>query len=145
MHIILDLVSALELEATGAGTIVFRHLDAGGVMPNSVYYTRTDRVAELGDRVDRFVDGVDAGMALIRAGRAEAAIDQVLAARWPEKDPALLRSAIDQMVAGGVWDTTVIDRAAPTAGCGSSKRADWSALPTSLETLLGSHTVGIAA
>ena len=42
--IIADLVTAKTLEATGAGTIVFRHLDSGGTRPNSVYYCRTDRL-----------------------------------------------------------------------------------------------------
>ncbi len=97
-------------------------------MPNSVYYTRTDRVAELGDRVDRFVDGVDAGMALIRAGRAEAAIDQVLALAGPRRTRhcCAARSTRWSQAASGTPPSSTVRP--PTAGCGSSKRADWSAL-----------------
>lgn len=108
--IILDLVSAEELVAAGGGSIVFRHLDAGGVMPNSVYYTRTDRIEELGDRVPRFMDGIAAAMQRITAGDADAEITAVLAARWPDKDQSLLRRAADEMAAGGVWDSAVVDR-----------------------------------
>ncbi|MBF4594523.1 ABC transporter substrate-binding protein [Curtobacterium flaccumfaciens] len=107
--IILDLVSAEELVAAGGGSIVFRHLDAGGVMPNSVYYTRTDRIEELGDRVPRFMDGIAAAMQRITAGDADAEITAVLAARWPDKDQSLLRRAADEMAAGGVWDSAVVD------------------------------------
>jgi NitT/TauT family transport system substrate-binding protein len=109
--IILDLVSAKELVADGFGTIVFQHLDHG-VMPNSVYYGVTSHVIELGDRVDRFMDGIAAGMVQITEGKADAVIDRVLAARWPDKDKALLRQAAQEMADGGVWDSAVIDRAA---------------------------------
>ena len=60
--IILDLVTALEVEATGTGRIVFRNLDSGGIMPNSVYYARVDRVDELRDRFTRFTACIDAAM-----------------------------------------------------------------------------------
>jgi len=110
--IVLDLLSASELVAAGHGTIVFSHLAEGGVMPNSVYYVRTDRVDEIADKVERFVGAVEQGMRKITSGDADAEISAVLAARWPEKDAALLRSAVEQMAEGGVWDTTEIDAAA---------------------------------
>ncbi|PPF55679.1 ABC transporter substrate-binding protein [Clavibacter michiganensis] len=110
--IVLDLLSAKELVASGGGQVVFQHLEAGGVMPNSVYYARADRVDELADRAARFIDGIEAAMQRITAGEASAEIDAVLAARWPDRDPALLLEAVAEMAAGGVWDTTVIDEAA---------------------------------
>ncbi|NQX35694.1 ABC transporter substrate-binding protein [Herbiconiux sp. VKM Ac-2851] len=109
--IILDLLSAKELVAAGEGTIVFSHLDSGGVMPNSIYYCRTDRLEELSDRINRFIDAIGTAMERITSGAATAEIDTVLASRWPDRDPALLRQAADEMAAGGVWDTTVIDPA----------------------------------
>lgn len=108
--IILDLVSAEELVAAGGGTIVFRHLQSGGVMPNSVYYCLSERVDELNDRVERFMDGIAAAMTRITSHEADAEIEAVLAARWPGKDTALLRRAADEMAAGGVWDSAVVDR-----------------------------------
>lgn len=107
--IILDLVSAEELVAAGGGTIVFRHLQSGGVMPNSVYYCLTERVAELSDRIDRFMDGIAAAMTKITSHDADTEIEAVLAARWPDKDAVLLRRAADEMTAGGVWDSAVVD------------------------------------
>ena len=109
--IILDLVTALEVEATGAGTIVFRHLDSGGTMPNSVYYARTDRVEELSDRFARFTACIDAAMQALPA-TPDATIDAILTARWPAKDLGILRDATRQMRESTVWQTVAIDPAA---------------------------------
>jgi NitT/TauT family transport system substrate-binding protein len=109
--IIADLVTALELEASGAASIAFRHLDAGGIMPNSVYYCRTDRVGELRERITRFVAGIDAGMRLVPTADPRS-IDDILARRWPQKDQGILREAQRQMAASAVWQTVAIDEKA---------------------------------
>ncbi|MFJ9626160.1 ABC transporter substrate-binding protein [Streptomyces sp. NPDC091280] len=109
--IIADLVTATELEAAGAARIVFRHLDGGGIMPNSVYYCRTERVAELRDRITRFVAGIDAAMRLLPTVDPHT-VDSVLKRRWPEKDPGILREAQRQMAESAVWDTVAIDESA---------------------------------
>ena len=44
--IIVDLVNAHLLEHRGTGTITYRHADAGGSMPNSVYYTLPHLIGE---------------------------------------------------------------------------------------------------
>ncbi|CAB4699850.1 MAG: hypothetical protein F2667_04680 [Actinobacteria bacterium] len=106
--IILDLVTALEVEASGAGTIVFRNLDHGGLMPNSVYYARTDRVEELRDVLARFTGCVAAAMDALPSAPA-ATIDSILATRWPAKDIDILRDAAAQMTASAVWETVAID------------------------------------
>ncbi|MBU2662468.1 ABC transporter substrate-binding protein [Actinoplanes bogorensis] len=108
--IVLDLVTALEVEASGAGTIVYRHLDSGGTMPNSVYYARTDRVAELADRFTRFTACIDAAMQAV-PGTPAATIDAILTARWPGKDLGILREATRQMTASTVWKTVAVDPA----------------------------------
>ncbi|GAA4557125.1 ABC transporter substrate-binding protein [Pseudonocardia xishanensis] len=109
--IVLDLVTAIELERSGRGHVVFRHLDSGGLMPNSVYYVRTDRVEELRDRISRFVSCLAESMARLHEVPA-ATIDGVLAARWPGKDITVLREAVDQMKAGRTWETVAVDPAA---------------------------------
>jgi NitT/TauT family transport system substrate-binding protein len=106
--IIADLVTALELEAAGTGRIVFRHLDAGGIMPNSVYYCRTDRVEELREPISRFVTGIDAAMRLVPSADPHS-IDEILKHRWPEKDQGILREAQRQMATSAVWHTVAID------------------------------------
>jgi NitT/TauT family transport system substrate-binding protein len=109
--IVLDLVTAAELATSGRGHIVYRNLEHGGVMPNSVYYCRTDRLEELRDRLTRFVSCLDIAMRRLPETPTEV-IDAVLAARWPHKDLPILRAAVEQMASGGVWDTVAID---PTA------------------------------
>jgi NitT/TauT family transport system substrate-binding protein len=138
--IILDLVSAEELVAAGGGTIVFRHLDAGGIMPNSVYYCVSERLEVLGDRVDRFMDGIAAAMAQITSHDADAEIDAVLAARWPDKDTALLRKAVDEMADGGVWDSAVIDRDASDRWMRILSEGGLVTHQPSLEELLGASS-----
>lgn len=108
--IVLDLVTAMEVEATGTGRIVFRNLDDGGTMPNSVYYARTDRVEELRDRFTRFTACIDAAMTALPTTPA-ATIDAILAARWPGRDIDILREATRQMIASTVWETVAIDPA----------------------------------
>ena len=106
--IVLDLVTALEVEATGVGTIVFRNLDGGGVMPNSVYYARVDRVEELRDRLTRFTACIDAAMQALPTTPA-GTVDAVLTTRWPAKDLDILRNATRQMTASTLWSTVAID------------------------------------
>ncbi|MCA4131756.1 ABC transporter substrate-binding protein [Arthrobacter sp. M4] len=143
--IILDLLSAKELVAAGEGTIVFSHLDAGGVMPNSVYYCRTDRADELADRIARFVEAIAVSMERITSGAATAEIDTVLAARWPDRNPALLRQAVDEMARGGVWDTTVIDAGASGRWMRILADAGLITRAPSLDELSGTRTVGTAS
>lgn len=109
--IIADLVTATELEASGAARIVFRHLDDGGIMPNSVYYCRTERVAELRDRITQFVTGIDTAMRLLPTVDQHT-VDAILKRRWPEKDQGILREAQRQMAESAVWDTVAIDESA---------------------------------
>jgi len=109
--IIADLVTAKTLEAAGTGTIVFRHLDGGGTMPNSVYYCRTDRLEELADRAGRFTAAIAEAMQLLPDVEASV-IDEILVSRWPDGDLAVLRSAVEEMRASEVWATTVVDPAA---------------------------------
>jgi NitT/TauT family transport system substrate-binding protein len=106
--VIADLGTASELQAAGFGTIVFRHLDSGGLMPNSVYYCQTTRVEELRDRVTRFVGCIDEAMRMTR-DLDPALLDQILAERWPSKDRALMRSVVDALVSSDVWGSVAID------------------------------------
>ncbi len=106
--VIADLGTASELQAAGFGTIVFRHLDSGGLMPNSVYYCQTARVEELRDRVTRFVGCIDQAMRMTQE-LDPALLDQILAERWPTKDRALMRSVVDALVTSDVWGSVAID------------------------------------
>jgi len=54
--IIADLVTATVLQDNGIGHISFEHAKAGGIMPNSVYYGRTEPLDELAPALTGFVD-----------------------------------------------------------------------------------------
>lgn len=143
--IILDLLSASELVAAGGGSVVFSILDAGGVMPNSIYYCRTDRFEELSERIERFMDAIATAMVQINAGTVDAAIETVLAERWPTKDRALLHAAITRMAEGGVWDTTVIDPDGSDRWMRILAEAGLVVRAPSLAELTGARTVGASA
>ena len=109
--IIADLVTATELEASGAARIVFRHLEGGGIMPNSVYYCRTDRVEELRERITAFVASIDAAMRLVPTADPHS-VDAILKQRWPDKDQGIMRAVYQQLADSAVWQTVAIDESA---------------------------------
>ena len=106
--IIADLGTATELQAAGFGEIVFRHLDSGGLMPNSVYYCQTSRVEELRERITTFTGCIAEAMRMTK-DLDPALLDTILAERWPTKDRALMRSVVDTLAASEVWQTVAID------------------------------------
>ncbi len=81
---IADLGTASELEAAGFGGIVFRHLDSGGLMPNSVYYCQSARVEELRERITTFTGCIAEAMEMTQ-NLDEGLLDAILAERWPTK------------------------------------------------------------
>ncbi len=109
--IIADLGTATELEAAGYGGIVFRHLDSGGLMPNSVYYCQSSRVEELRERVTRFVGCIAEAMRMTQSLDQDL-LDRILAERWPDKDRGLMRSVVDSLAGSSVWQTVAIDAGA---------------------------------
>jgi len=105
---IADLGTASELEAAGFGGIVFRHLDSGGLMPNSVYYCQSARVEELRERIATFTGCISEAMEMTQ-NLDEGLLDTILAERWPEKDRALMRSVVSALAASSVWESVAID------------------------------------
>ena len=106
--IIADLGTATELEAAGFGGIVFRHLDSGGLMPNSVYYCQSSRVEELRERVTTFVDCIAEAMRMTRQ-LDPSLLDSILAERWPSKDRSLMEGVVASLASSAVWETVAID------------------------------------
>lgn len=103
-----DLVTATQLEAHGFGTIVYRHLDSGGIMPNSVYYCLSSRVEELRDRIGRFVGAIAKAMEAMPTADPTV-IEGILAKRWPNANQDLLRSVQETLASSAVWQTVAID------------------------------------
>lgn len=142
--IVADLVTALTLEAAGAGTIVFRHLDGGGTMPNSVYYCRTERMPELDDRLARFTAAVGEAMAVLPTTDT-AVVDEILATRWPNGDQDVLRRAVAEMRASEVWATTLVDPAACDRWSGILADAGLVTSPPSYEALIDQRYHAVTA
>lgn len=109
--IIADLVTATSLVHAGYGEIAIEHAVVGGVMPNSVYYCRTDRLDELEPVLTGFVAALDESMTAL-AGRSAESLTGLVTAMWPDVPPAVLLSATEKLLASRTWETVVVDPAA---------------------------------
>jgi NitT/TauT family transport system substrate-binding protein len=107
--IVVDLLAATRLSHNGSGFPSVRLAEAGGPMPNSVYYVRRDRLAELTERLVALLSGVHEAMTALNSG---ADPSQVLTAEWPDIDPEVLRSAARELAGNGTWSSVRVDPAA---------------------------------
>ncbi len=109
---IADPLTAQKIVAAGTGSISLRLAEVGGVMPNSVYYVKRSRIPELRDRLERFIGVVGTSMRSLDAGHdvdgAAATAERLI----PGAAPAVLRAAIDDMIATDVWSSSRIERSA---------------------------------
>ena len=105
-----DPLTAMDFEQRGVASIACRLADAGGPMPNSVYYTRRDRVPELQDRLVRFLSAIAEAMATLNSASVDLA--GLLAAEWPDMDGDVLSRAAADLIANGTWSGIRVDRAA---------------------------------
>ncbi len=109
--IIADLVTATMLQDKGIGYISQEHTEVGGVMPNSVYYCKTERLDELEPTLTRFVTAIGRSMAEL-ADHTPDSLTDLVTSLWPEVPPAALRSATARLLASRTWETTAVDRTA---------------------------------
>lgn len=106
--IVLDLVNAEILQEKGTGFIAEDYTLTGGLGPNSVYYCRTDRFAELSDRLVAFTSALQESMHLMKAVEL-ADLQPLLAQHWPAAPQAPLGRAVGRMLGSHTWDTVRID------------------------------------
>jgi NitT/TauT family transport system substrate-binding protein len=104
--IIVDTFTAAQLTLRGTGHVGYRMAGPGGVMPNSVYYTQRDRLAELHERLVPFLAAVQEAMDAITGG---ADTGDLLAQHWPAAPAEARDAATAQLIAEGVWDGVRID------------------------------------
>ena len=109
--IIADLVTATMLQDKGYGQISFEHAKAGGIMPNSVYYCKTERLDELAPALSAFVTAVGEAMDALTDATVDSVAD-ILTDMWPDVPLAALKSATVKLLASNTWDTTSVDPAA---------------------------------
>ncbi len=103
---VVDLLSATRLGSRGVAHLSCGLADVGGPMPNSVYYVRRDRLAELHEQLVALLAGVSEAMTALNAGADATA---VLAAEWPDADADVLTAATAELVANGTWSGVRID------------------------------------
>lgn len=109
--IVLDLVNAEVLQDRGTGYIADEYTKTGGLGPNSVYYCRADRFAELSERLVAFTSAVQESMQLMKSLEMSD-LEPLLAQHWPATPMAPLRKACERMLRSYTWDTVRIDASA---------------------------------
>ena len=107
-----DLATTTGLQHRGHGVMSFQHADVSGPMPNSVYYTRRDRLEELRPAAVNFLSAIHQGMAKVTASTVPE-LEPVLAERWPDLDPAVRAEATRILIGNRTWEGIQIDE----AGC----------------------------
>lgn len=111
---VVDLATAMTLEREGGAAIALRHADVGGVMPNSVYYVKAERLPELRERLVRFVAAISAAMERLDSGAAVEDGIRLAEDRWPGTPQAILDAAVRELSNNGTWSSAAIDADACT-------------------------------
>ncbi|WP_319433173.1 ABC transporter substrate-binding protein [Mycobacterium sp. RTGN5] len=109
--IVLDLVNAEIVAERGTGYIAEEYTQTGGLGPNSVYYCRTDRFAELTPQLVAFTSALQESMDLMKSVELSD-LHALMAAHWPKTPTAPLRRACGRMLGSHTWDTVRIDAGA---------------------------------
>jgi NitT/TauT family transport system substrate-binding protein len=102
-----DPLTATVLRLGGHGFMSCHLADAGGVMPNSVYYVLRERLAELHDPIAALLGGVEEAMAAVTTG---AAIDAVCSAEWSGGPADALAEAAAYLAGHGTWPGVRVER-----------------------------------
>ena len=101
--LVTDAVNGAFLQRAGKAHIAFRHDQAGGAMPNSVYYT-SRAVLDRDDKVVwRFCRALQRAYDWLKEHEA-AELTDLLKREWPQLDTEFLATVVDGLRAGGLWD-----------------------------------------
>jgi ABC-type nitrate/sulfonate/bicarbonate transport system substrate-binding protein len=109
--IVLDHTTAEAMQHRGTGVIAIDYTVAGGRGPNSVYYCRTDRCAELSDRLVRFTAALAEAMQLMRS-MTVVDLAPLMEEHWPTMPAPVLTAACARMLGSQTWATPHIDQSA---------------------------------
>jgi NitT/TauT family transport system substrate-binding protein len=107
-----DLLTAATLVEAGHGHVTVRIAEAGGVMPNSVYYVNAERLDELREPLTRFTAALGSAMSTLSAGQATEDAIALAEAHWPDRVPGVVAGVVREFVANGTWSSHVIDETA---------------------------------
>ncbi|MFC4948409.1 ABC transporter substrate-binding protein [Pseudonocardia sp. GCM10023141] len=107
--IVADPGTAATLVRAGQGHVAVSLADAGGVMPNSVYYVRRERLDELTPLLVPFAQAIQDATVQVAASTAESHI-ALIGKEWPDADTAALVDATDFLISSGTWTGVAIAR-----------------------------------
>ncbi|MHA6729181.1 ABC transporter substrate-binding protein [Devosia sp. A369] len=110
-YLVIDLPSALALEAAGGAHVVMRYAVDGGDVPWSVYYGQGEPDSDQLDAQQRFSRALARAMDWINAHEA-AKYRDFLASTFVRFDPDMLVDLVDLYRANGMWTTPQIDKPA---------------------------------
>ena len=105
--ILVDMLTACMLQHDGAGSVAY-HLADGGVMSNSVYCVRRDRIDSLRGPLTAFMSAIGEAMATLSNGKPDT-LDGLLEQHWPDAEPEVVREAAGYLMADGTWESSRID------------------------------------
>ena len=107
-----DLLTAGALVDAGHGHVAIRLAEVGGVMPNSVYYVKAERLEELRERLIRFTGALGSAMSTLARGAQTDDAVALAEDHWPGLAPGVVAGVVREFVANGTWATSVIDEVA---------------------------------
>ncbi|MFB7738971.1 ABC transporter substrate-binding protein [Streptomyces sp. NPDC056112] len=101
--LVTDAVNAAFLEHRGLAHTAVRYDRAGGLMPNSVYYTTRAVLDRDDELVFRFCRALQRSIDWLKTHNAEE-LAGLLAREWPSLDTKVLVPVVDDLRASGIWD-----------------------------------------
>jgi ABC-type nitrate/sulfonate/bicarbonate transport system substrate-binding protein len=105
---IADLTTATLIQERGLGHIAVEHTKVGGIMPNSVYYCRTDRLEELRPKLTAFTTAIERSMQTI-ASTPASELSALMQKHWPVIAPSVLLSVYERIKATQTWASVRVD------------------------------------
>jgi ABC-type nitrate/sulfonate/bicarbonate transport system substrate-binding protein len=104
-----DLPTAYKLEQEGKASITCLLADTFGPVPNSIYYTRRDRLDAVNDRLTRFLTAVQRAMNVVKDMKVSELTD-IGAAVLPHIDRKVLQAIIAHVQSTRTWESAYLDR-----------------------------------
>jgi NitT/TauT family transport system substrate-binding protein len=107
-----DLTTATTLQHEGYGHMAYQLAEVGGVMPNSIYYVRRDRLEELRPTLVAFMRSIRLAMTHL-VGTTATELAPLVTGLWPDVDLAILLDATARLITNNTWEGIRIEK----AGC----------------------------
>ncbi|GAA3482029.1 ABC transporter substrate-binding protein [Streptomyces yanii] len=101
--LVTDVVNAAFLQHRNLAHVAVRYDQAGGLMPNSVYYTTEEVLGRDDELVFRFCRALQRSIDWLKTHKA-ADLTGLLAREWPSLDTEVLVTVVDDLRTSGIWD-----------------------------------------